>query len=55
MYKNAVNYRGTMLAPGSKAFELFHESKKDPKKSKELDSHLKDLARKAEALENAAK
>jgi hypothetical protein len=41
MYKNAVPYKGTMLAPGSRAFELYHS--KDPKAKQELDKHLKEL------------
>lgn len=45
MYKNAVKYGEVWLAPGSKAFDLYHESRKNPSKQKELDIHLKEVAR----------
>lgn len=39
MYRNAVEYKGVWLAPGSESYRLFHE-----KKFKELDQHQKLLA-----------
>lgn len=51
MYKSAVKYRGTWLAPASKGLEMFQD-----KKFKELDAHLKDLDRKEkQLLEKATK
>ena len=42
MYRDAVRYKdGSWLAPGSRAFELYHS--KDPKARQELDKHLKQL------------
>lgn len=38
MYLKAVKYRDGCLAPGSRAYELFHE-----KKIKELDAHLREV------------
>ena len=45
MYKQAVKYRDTWLAPASKGLEMFQE-----KKFKELDAHLKELDRKERQL-----
>ena len=44
MYKNAVKYKGVMLAPNSKAFELYHDTKDPQKSKKELDALMKHLA-----------
>lgn len=41
MYKNAVEYRGVWLAPGSQAFELYHS--KDPKARQQLDALMKEV------------
>jgi len=38
MYRGAVFYKGTWLAPGSHAIQLYQD-----KKFKELDQHLKTL------------
>lgn len=38
MYRNAVQYKGIWLAPGSRAFQLHQE-----KKFKELDIHMKEV------------
>lgn len=43
MYKNAVKYKGVMLAPNSKAFELYHDTKDPQKSKKELDALMKRL------------
>lgn len=43
MYKNAVKYKGVMLAPNSKAFELYHNAKDPQKSKKELDALMKRL------------
>ena len=45
MYKSAVKYRDTWLAPASKGLEMFQD-----KKFKELDQHLKELDRKEKQL-----
>jgi hypothetical protein len=45
MYKSAVKYYSTWLAPASRALELYHA-----KKFKELDAHLKDLDKKERNL-----
>ena len=45
MYKNAVQYKGSYLAPGSRCLELYQA-----KKMKELDALLKELDRKEEEL-----
>lgn len=42
MYKNAVKYKGVMLAPNSKAFELYKEGTEKAKK--ELEALLKKCA-----------
>lgn len=49
MYRNAVQYKGTWLAPGSKAMELYEDSKKQPAKLKELDKHMSELDKKYQA------
>ena len=38
MYRGAVEYKGTWLAPGSQAIQLYQD-----RKLKELDQHLKAL------------
>lgn len=45
MYRNAIHYKGTWLAPGSQAFQLHQD-----KKFKELDQHLKALDEKERKL-----
>lgn len=45
MYRNAIQYRGTWLAPGSTAHQLHTD-----KKFKELDQHLKALDEKEKRL-----
>lgn len=41
MYKDAVEYKGVWLAPGSQAFELYHS--KDPKARAKLDAFMKEV------------
>ena len=53
MYKNAVRYNDTMLAPGSTAFELFHS--KNPDDKKKLAQHMKELDRKELQLQGLQK
>ena len=48
MYRNAVQYRGQWLAPGSTAFDLYHD--KDPAKRRQLDQHLKAIEEKEKKL-----
>lgn len=43
MYKNAVKYKGVMLAPNSKTFELYHDKVNPQKSKKELDALMKRL------------
>jgi hypothetical protein len=38
VYRNAIEYKGTWLAPGSRAHQLHTE-----KKFKELDQHMKEV------------
>lgn len=40
MYLKAVKYKDDYLAPGSRAYELYHD-----KKFKELDVHLREVER----------
>lgn len=43
MNSKAILYKGVYLMPGSRALELYHESRKDPDKTKELNQHMKEL------------
>jgi len=45
MYRTAVKYHSTWLAPGSKGLEMYNA-----KQIKELDAHLKEMARKEQKL-----
>lgn len=45
MYKSAVKYRDTWLGPASKGLDMY-----EAKQFKELDAHLKELARKEQQL-----
>lgn len=44
MLKNVIPYKGTNLAPGSRAFELYRGAK-NSEDWKVLDSHLRDVAK----------
>lgn len=46
MYKNAVEFKGVWLAPGSQGFELYHS--KDPKAKQQLEKLIKEVAAKSE-------
>lgn len=48
--KNAVQYKGVWLMPGSQAYTLFENMKKDPKLQKKLDQHMKELDQKEKDL-----
>lgn len=48
MYKDAVLYRNIYLAPGSKAFELYHSKK--PEDKKKLDQLLREVDSNEKAL-----
>lgn len=52
MYLRAIKYKGEYIAPGSTAYELYHD--KTDKNRKKLDKHLDQLdkaKRKLEGLE----
>lgn len=40
---NGVKYKETTLMRGSKAYELWETSKRDPAQQKKLDQHLREL------------
>lgn len=50
MYKTAVKYKDMWLAPGCDALGMLLASKTDPSKLKQLESHIKILAAREDAL-----
>lgn len=44
----AVEYYGTLLMPGSEAYELYHSKDEDARKK--LDKHMKEVAQRAKEL-----
>jgi hypothetical protein len=48
MYRNAVKFKDSWLAPGSQCFELYHS--KDPKARQQLEKLMKELDAKDKLL-----
>lgn len=53
MYRNAIEYNGTWLAPGSEAFELYSELKTKPKNQEKLDKLIKECDDRKKKMEGA--
>lgn len=51
MYKNAVEYQGVWLAPGSEAFELYVELGSKPKNQEKLDKLIKECSDRKRKME----